>query len=88
MLLGCRPDSGALLIGSRGGRLSRQWIFWTVRKMLGGRETNTKTLRTHFAMSRIREQTPLEELRKIMGHRSIETTKKYRNAVIIREESP
>ena len=77
------PGQNALLINSRGKRLTRQWIFQTVRRMMGGHNATTETLRAHFALQKIGEQTPMEELRKMMGHNNIESTRRYQKTIII-----
>ena len=71
----------ALFLNGRGGRLTRQgfWLVITTRARRSGVQSTVSphALRNSFARDRLEQGTALTDLKELMGHLSISTTRAY-----------
>ncbi|MSQ23468.1 MAG: tyrosine recombinase XerD [Chloroflexi bacterium] len=74
-------DERALFLNGRGGRLTRQgfWLVITTQAKRSGVQSSVSphSLRNSFARERLEKGTALTDLKELMGHMSISTTRAY-----------
>lgn len=75
------PQERALFLNGRGGRLTRQgfWLIITTRARQSGVNSavSPHALRNSFARERLASGTALSDLKELLGHVSISTTRAY-----------
>lgn len=75
------PDARALFLNGRGGRLTRQgfWLIITTGARRSGVDApvSPHALRNSFARERLASGTALSDLKELLGHVSISTTRAY-----------
>jgi len=83
---GANPGVEALLVSQRGGRIAGQSLLLRVKTLaeragLDPAEIRLHTLRHAIATHLLREGMPLEEIRQLLGHESLESTQIYTHLV-------
>ena len=80
-LLARRPDTQALFVNRRGGRLTRQRVWQVLRRYadagLLGKRISPHTLRHSFATHLLERGADLRIVQELLGHANISTTQRY-----------
>jgi integrase/recombinase XerD len=80
------PDTEALLVSQRGSRIAGQSLLLRVKTLaeragLNPTEIRLHTLRHAIATHLLAGEMPLEEIRRFLGHESLESTQLYTHLV-------
>jgi len=80
------PNTEALLVSQRGSRIAGQSLLLRVKTLaeragLDPEEIRLHTLRHTIATHLLRDEMPIEEIRRFLGHKSLESTQLYTHLV-------
>jgi integrase/recombinase XerD len=80
-LIAKRPGTEALIVNSRGARLTRQWVWHVLRRYakagLIPKTIGPHTLRHSFATHLLERGADLRTVQELLGHANIATTQRY-----------